>query len=32
MFHNEYSYQKPTDMFNKHDVTAYLTKIKTLKD
>ena len=24
--------QKPTDMFNKHDVTAYLTKIKTLKD
>ena len=24
--------QKPTDMFNKQDVTAYLTYIKILKD
>ena len=24
--------QKPTDMFNKQDVTVYLTYIKTLKD
>ena len=24
--------QKPTEMFNKQDVTAYLTYIVTLKD
>ena len=24
--------QKPTDMFNKQDVTVYLTYIKILKD
>ena len=24
--------QKPTHMFNKQDVTVYLTKIKILKD
>ena len=24
--------QNPTDMFNKQDVTAYLTDIKILKD
>ena len=28
---NEHN-QKPTDMFNKQDLTAYLTYIKILKD
>ena len=28
---NKYN-QKPTDMFNKQDVTVYLTYIKILKD
>ena len=28
---NKYN-QKPTDMFNKQDVTIYLTYIKILKD